>query len=239
MITHILFDVDDTLLDYRQAEAFTLNRIFESCGRTLSEEDLREAWQLSWAYWDAEQLSETDLPEVQRDYHERYHRGVQAYCGALSRKHALGLTEEETYRRFNAYMGQAVTLYDDTLEVLDALKERGYVLCAATNGLARVQKPRVLALGRMDRLFCSEELGLVKPMREFFERVLQETGVRPEQCIMVGDSLRSDIAGAQSVGIKSIWINREERECPGNMAPDESVRRLRDILHSKLLMQEG
>ena len=33
MITHILFDVDDTLLDYQRAEAFILDRLFAECGR--------------------------------------------------------------------------------------------------------------------------------------------------------------------------------------------------------------
>lgn len=240
MITHILFDVDDTLLDYQRAEAFILDRLFAECGRQLRGEELAEAWRLSWAYWDAERLSDTDAPEVQREYHERYHRSVQAYCGELSRRHGLGLTAAETYRRFNLYLGQAVTMYDDTLEVLDALKERGYVLCAATNGLACVQRPRVGALGgRIDRLFCSEELGVVKPMEAFFARVLEETGVRAEQCLMVGDSLTSDILGAKRAGMKAIWVNRTGREPAEGAAPDEIVENLTEILSSGLLTQEG
>ena len=240
MITHILFDVDDTLLDYQRAEAQVLRKIFADCGRELRAEELSEAWRLSWAYWDAERLSETDAPEVQREYHERYHRSVQAYCGELSRSHGLGLTAAETYRRFNLYLVQAVTMYDDTLEVLDALKERGYVLCAATNGLACVQRPRVGALGgRIDRLFCSEELGVVKPMEAFFARVLEETGARAEQCLMVGDSLTSDILGAKRAGMKAIWVNRTGREPAEGAAPDEIVENLTEILSSGLLTQEG
>ena len=152
----------------------------------------------------------------------------------------MGLTAAETYRRFNLYLGQAVTMYDDTLEVLDALKERGYVLCAATNGLACVQRPRVGALGgRIDRLFCSEELGVVKPMEAFFARVLEETGARAEQCLMVGDSLTSDILGAKRAGMKAIWVNRTGREPAEGAAPDEIVENLTEILSSGLLTQEG
>ena len=239
MITHILFDVDDTLLDYQRAEAQVLSRIFAGCGRELRAEELSEAWRLSWAYWDAERLSETDAPEVQREYHERYHRSVQAYCGELSRRYGLGMSAEETYRQFNALLGQAVTVYEDTLEVLDALKGRGYVLCAATNGLACVQRPRVEALGgRIDRLFCSEAMGVVKPMEAFFARVLEETGARAEQCLMVGDSLRSDISGAKRAGMRTIWVNRKG-QAAGEYAPDEIVENLKEILDCKLLKLEG
>ena len=112
-------------------------------------------------------------------------------------------------------------------------------MCAATNGLACVQRPRVGALGgRIDRLFCSEEMGVVKPMGAFFARVLEETGAQAEACLMVGDSLRSDISGAKRAGMRTIWVNRK-RQAAGEYAPDEAVENLKQILDSKLLKWEG
>lgn len=112
-------------------------------------------------------------------------------------------------------------------------------MCAATNGLMCVQRPRVEALGdRIHRLFCSETMGVVKPMEAFFARVLEETGARAEQCLMVGDSLRSDISGAKRSGMRTIWVNRNG-QAAGEYAPDEIVENLKEILDSELLKQEG
>lgn len=76
-------------------------------------------------------------------------------------------------------------------------------------------------------VFTSEDAKSYKPRKELFELALQETGLKPEEVIHVGDSLSSDVKGALVLGIQPIWINRGNREVPkGVMA----VSRLQDIL---------
>ena len=126
MITHIIFDIDDTLMDYYTAEMNVTRALFAENGVECTQEKLDESWKMSWFYWDKEHLSDTDLPEVQRDYHTRYHRGVLTHCAELAEKHGFKMKGEETYQRFNALFAKQITLYDDALAVLDALGNDRY-----------------------------------------------------------------------------------------------------------------
>lgn len=240
MITHIVFDIDDTLMDYYTAEMQVTRALFRENGLKADQAALDRCWQMSWHYWDAENLSRTDLEEVQREYHERYHRGVLAHCAEIASEYGFSMTAEETYDRFNELFSQQVTLYDDALTVLDALRAKGYVLCAATNGLSRIQEKRTAALdGRVSHLFCSEALGVVKPTQAFFEQMLRESGADPRSCMMVGDSLTSDIAGAASVGMMTVWINRSGKKNTGSVLPDYEIHSLDELLRIVEKIQEG
>ena len=231
MITHILFDIDDTLMDYYTAEMNVTRGLFAENGVECTQEMLDDSWKMSWFYWDKENLSNTDLPEVQRDYHTRYHRGVLAHCAELAQKHGFKMNGEETYQRFNALFAQQITLYDGALDVMDALKNKGYVLCAATNGLESIQSQRVAALdGRITHLFCSEALGCVKPTKQFFDEVLRVTGAKPEQCMMVGDSLTADIFGAANAGMHTVWLNRAGKKRKDGVRIDHEIGSLSQLL---------
>lgn len=63
-------------------------------------------------------------------------------------------------------------------------------------------------------VFTSEDAKSYKPRKELFEFALNSTGLSAEQVVHIGDSLRSDVRGASSVGINAIWINRSGREIP-------------------------
>ena len=59
-----------------------------------------------------------------------------------------------------------------------------------------------------DELYISEEVGFEKPDVRFFETIFtKETIKNLDEVLMIGDSLTSDIRGANRVGIDSIWLN--------------------------------
>ena len=61
--------------------------------------------------------------------------------------------------------------------------------------------------------FLSFRTGLMKPDPEFFLHALRETGVRPEQATMVGDTYLNDILPAIELGMRTVWIlHRPEKE---------------------------
>ena len=67
-------------------------------------------------------------------------------------------------------------------------------------------------LDAFERLFISGQMGAEKPSRVFFDRCLaQLPGVRPEQCLMIGDSLTADIAGGRAVGMRTCWFDPADR----------------------------
>lgn len=63
-------------------------------------------------------------------------------------------------------------------------------------------------------IFTSEDAKSYKPRKELFEYALNATGLKADQVVHIGDSLSSDIKGAFSVGIKAVWINRNDKEIP-------------------------
>lgn len=67
---------------------------------------------------------------------------------------------------------------------------------------------------RPEGIFTSEDARSYKPRRKLFEYALNKTGMKQQDVIHIGDSLTSDIKGADSVGIRSVWINRSGRTVP-------------------------
>lgn len=56
-----------------------------------------------------------------------------------------------------------------------------------------------------DKLYCSYEIGVCKPSEEFFKKILNAEGVKPEEVIFVDDS-KKNIAAAEALGIKGVWV---------------------------------
>lgn len=63
-------------------------------------------------------------------------------------------------------------------------------------------------------VFTSEDAQSYKPRKELFQLALQETGLKNNEVIHIGDSLSSDVKGAGALGINTIWLNRSFREVP-------------------------
>ena len=72
-------------------------------------------------------------------------------------------------------------------------------------------------------VFTSEDAKSYKPRKELFEFALNSTGLSAEQVVHIGDSLSSDVKGASSVGINTIWVNRSGREIPEGVIAVESL----------------
>ena len=220
-------------MDYHQAEMQILRRIFAENGKVPSQAELDDLWEKSWLYWNMRGLHETWREEIQRDYVRLYRDAVTDYCAYMRRKYDLKQDENALYELFGRYLGEAVTLYDDVLPVLKMLKGC-FVLCAASNALSDCQRPRLRAMGiRFDHIFLSEEMGTIKPAQAFFRKAAQAAGCETAECMMVGDSLSSDIAGAQKAGMKTCWINRTGRALSGEIQPDAVIQNLHQLLKIK------
>ena len=66
-------------------------------------------------------------------------------------------------------------------------------------------------------VFTSEDARSYKPRKELFQLALQETGLKGNEVVHIGDSLSSDVKGAGALGINTIWVNRSNREVPAGV----------------------
>lgn len=126
------------------------------------------------------------------------------------------------------------TLHDDVLPTLTWLRDRGYRLGAVSNRM--YGGPRFHAELRdmgLDSLFealaISCEVGHMKPHPAIFLRAVEDLGVRPEECAMVGDSLRADVGGAGALGMTTIWRRSRVREGEDRFRPDHIIDTIADI----------
>ena len=86
-------------------------------------------------------------------------------------------------------------------------------------------------LDAFERLFISGQLGAEKPSGVFFDRCLaQLPGVRPEQCLMIGDSLTADIAGGRAAGMQTCWFDPTDRGAALPPQADWRITRLEELL---------
>ena len=106
-------------------------------------------------------------------------------------------------------------------------------MCVASNAFYHQQVKRLSLAGiapYIDHYFISERLGADKPSKAFFDGCLVSlVGIRPDECIMIGDSLTADIAGGVNAGIPTIWFNRLNAPVPNGCKADHIVTSLAEI----------
>lgn len=78
-------------------------------------------------------------------------------------------------------------------------------------------------------VFTSEDAKSYKPRKELFELALNTTGLSANQVVHIGDSLSSDVKGADALGINALWVNRSRREIPDGVL---SIRNLIEVFNT-------
>lgn len=105
---------------------------------------------------------------------------------------------------------EALPGVNDTLAALHP----HWLLAVATNAAASDEAAIRAALARVeldafiDRVYCFQNIGHQKPSPAFFEYILNDLGLPPEQVMMVGDHIVADVMGASGCGIRAVWLNQ-------------------------------
>jgi len=126
-----------------------------------------------------------------------------------------------------------IHFFEDALFALKKLKKEGYKIALLTNteNLAFEKVNSVLNISQyFDFLGLSYEIEAVKPDKKMYLSVINHFNVKPSECLMIGDSLRSDITGAVGVGMHAAWINRPGKSYDlAKITPEFELNTLKDI----------
>lgn len=209
---HVIFDADYTLIDFGEDEKRAFRAAFRNT--PLDREEIIETMrEYSRENWEALGLNRVNDPAIRKEYHALHYVHVHALFEFAKEKYGYGLTDDRE-RVFFETLSSPAHPCKGALETVRTLSQK-YAVSVATNGLSKMQRARLTEFTPyLFRLFVSEEMNAIKPAREFGNAVLLALGARAEDCLFVGDSLVSDIALADKLGMDAVWCNPEKRELP-------------------------
>lgn len=223
----IFFDADDTLFDFKKAAYIAM-------AKTLVEYKINPPTDYYDIYkginalaWEAFEKKEITADELRFVRFDKFLKAIGEYRDPL-----------EMNAHYLFELSQMDIMIDGARGVLDELLENDFQLCLITNGLKEVQRPRITKAALEHYFQCivvSDEIGIAKPHKGFFEYAFAEIGY-PEksEVIVVGDSLSSDIQGGNNFGVDTCWFNPNKSENISGHQPTyeiEHLEHLKSVIH--------
>lgn len=203
MRRNFLFDLDQTLLDFHASEYKALGIVLTGHGLSFSDEIYEAFKAYNKALW----------LELEKGTITRTELFTKRFLDVFGRCEgdASGMDPMEVNNEFIRTMSVNGVLMDGALECVKKVKEgipqaRIYI---ASNGATINAKGRIASTGLdkyIDDIFISEDMGVMKPAAEFFDICLEKIGEPRASCIMIGDSLSSDMLGAKNASLDSVWF---------------------------------
>lgn len=201
MIDTLFLDLDGVVLNFSFAERQAVSEMLEALHERADDAVVERYAAINKGLWEAHERGEITKAALKT---ERFVRLKSAF--------SLAAAPDRMAEEYVARLSRQGQLTEGAAGALRSLKGR-YRLYAVTNGLTAVQKGRIAAAGignAFNGVFISEELGYVKPQKEFFDACLERCRARRERVLVVGDSLTADIAGANAAGLKCCLIGTAE-----------------------------
>lgn len=112
--------------------------------------------------------------------------------------------------QFRVYSRKRMALYPNTIQVLQRLRAEGKGIYLLSNAQRSFTMPELEITGLLpylDKVYISSDAGMKKPQPEYMQKLLSEQKLEPEECVMVGNEMASDIAVAMACGLDSIYLN--------------------------------
>lgn len=196
----ILFDLDDTLFDFKKSAIRSLTRTFSEFQLPTEPAYFDLYKHINHEVWQSFERHEISAEELRPLRFKRFLAAINEERDAL---------EMSTF--FLSELSQSDMLIDGARQLVHQLRELGYRLGLITNGLKEVQRPRISKADmghHFEAIIVSDEIGVAKPHAGFFEFAFGEMGQpQKEEVIVVGDSLSSDIQGGNNFGVSTCWFN--------------------------------
>jgi len=196
-----LFDADGTLYDYDMAEANALKMMFDYCGFNYSENIRIKYREINSQVWESYEKGEIKKDELQTLRFTRLFKDIGIYYNEYN--------FNEMYLK---ELGKGAYLINGALDICKEIYLNNKKIYIVTNGILATQESRIkhsLIKDYISDFFVSEFVGYNKPHKLYFEYVFSHIPqVRKNKILIIGDSLKADIAGGNIAGIDSCWFNR-------------------------------
>ncbi len=194
----LLLDADGTFLDFSLTEKIALNLLFDHYNLSHEEETFSSYEECNRRCWNSFEKGEMSMAELK----------VRRFS-LFFEQQGLPYDANEA----NLFYVNCLASNAHYIEGAPGLLERlghDYDLEVITNGIASVQRGRLDALGAskyFSHIIISEEIGYQKPSTDFFDKTLEIIHASKEECLIIGDSLSSDIKGGIDSGIDTCYLH--------------------------------
>ncbi len=196
----VLFDLDDTLLDYSTARDRGIRAWVLEVDAIPHAGDAVRVWR-----------------ELEERHFRRYSSGEVTFDEQRRARlrefwpHLSRAADDELDRAFAGYIAHTEAAWAPVPGAVETVLELAGRLTVGvlTNGRAELQARKLQVLGLAEvPLFASSELPAPKPDVRAYEAACSELGVTPSRTVMVGDDLVNDVEGALYAGLRSVWLFR-------------------------------
>lgn len=222
MYKFLIFDLDDTILDFKKAESLAIKEFFNFLNVLDVEKYYKKYVEINENLW---RMLERE--EITREYltNKRFEKTFKYF-----KKDVDGKKLAKEYKNFIGKYGISLDGADLFLEKI----KDDFEMYIATNGLFEIQKNRLKNSSvkkYFKDVFISEKIGFLKPKYEFFKYIEKNIkNFKKEKAVMIGDNLFSDIYGANNFGIDTIWFNKKNIKNLQNIKPTYEVKNYDEIL---------
>ena len=218
----LLFDADNTLLDFDSNERASLTDTFRTFGIAYDEETIRLYHGINLMYW--KMLSEKKISKEELL--------IKRFATLYER---LGINADPvaTENHYRSQLGKGCQVIPGALDVCKKLR-KDYKLYVITNGVATTQHSRLEGSGvaeLMEGIFISDEIRYDKPDVRFFEYVQKSIlGFEKNKALVIGDSLFSDIRGGVDFGLDTCYLNVYNEKNTSEIQPTYEIQDIVELL---------
>ena len=222
MIKYLFLDLDNTILDFNKAESIAIRKTMAAYGLEPTDALAARYSAINDLHWKALERGEMTRDQV-----------VTGRFAVFFGENGITVDPAAVAHTYEQFLSTGHWFLPGAEETVKQKLFGKYKLYLASNGTAVVQKGRMTSADLypyFEQSFVSQDLGHNKPSKAYFDAAFARIpGFDPDECLMVGDSLTSDILGGKNAGLRTVWVNPGHKTAPEHLKPDYEIEFLADL----------
>lgn len=213
MYKHLMFDLDGTLWDMQENHKVVFQKLYFKFNFETIFHCNFEDFYTTYNKINRELWQEYQKQHISKEYLDTHRFSLTFDYFAIPPTKRCEIDKLITFVQNE--MANQTLLMPFAMETLTWLKQRKYKMSIISNGFVEMQYVKLRKSGLrdfFDWVFLSEEVGVPKPQKAFFEHAIRVSQCKPGECVVVGDDYIADIQGAGNAGLDQIYFHGAGKE---------------------------